>query len=67
MKMKYFDLPKYYFSLELNFSVHFVELKQKKIIFYLHQHLNVLSKHFMLCAPFTQEGHFAMLQVLLST
>lgn len=26
MRIKYFDLPKYHFSLELKVSVHFVEL-----------------------------------------
>lgn len=33
MKIKHFDLPKYHFSLQLNISVHFVELKQKSLVF----------------------------------
>lgn len=31
MKIKYFDLPKYHFSLELYTAVHVVELKQKSV------------------------------------
>lgn len=64
-KIKYFDLPKYHFSLELNFSVHLVE--QKNFHFYFHQHLNIFSKLFGLGPPFTPEGHFSMFQVFQSS